>query len=181
MDRIIGLANPTCTQTSKAKIKVIPPPSHLRLRTRLFFWGRSRKSMRKSIRACVSFDVNPWMRPKKLSVSLMVNSLYSARSCQVGKTQTVNAFRASGLPRPTFAASQLPADKESLLFIYSKYLQWNSVKHSWGCWKTLNTSNTEQFPEKVTYELHFRAGLVSVTAQVCSQGPVEAVGSASTF
>lgn len=78
--------NQTCTQRSKAKIKVCQAPSHLRFRTRLLFWGRSRKSMRKSIRAWVSFDVNPWMRPKKVSVSLMVNSLYSARSCQVGKT-----------------------------------------------------------------------------------------------
>lgn len=74
----------------KVKIKASLTLSHLRLRTRLLFWGRSRKSMRKSIRAWVSFDVNPWMRPKNVSVSLMVNSLYSARSCQVGKAQQQN-------------------------------------------------------------------------------------------
>lgn len=37
--------------------------------------------MRKSMRAWVSLDVNPWIRPKKTKVSLMVNSLYNARSC----------------------------------------------------------------------------------------------------
>lgn len=34
------------------------------------------------MRAWVSFDVRPWIRPKKVRVSLMVNSLYNARSCE---------------------------------------------------------------------------------------------------
>lgn len=115
----------TCTQRSKAKIKVSLTPSHLRLRTRLLFCGRSRKSMRKSIRAWVSFDVNPWMRPKKVSVSLMVNSLYRARSCQVDKTQTVNTFWPTTLTRQNFATLWRPADKESPTPIHYDYLQWN--------------------------------------------------------
>lgn len=53
---------------------------YLRFRTRHCFWGRSRNSMRKSIRAWVSRDVSPCIRPKKEKVSLMVNSLYSASS-----------------------------------------------------------------------------------------------------
>lgn len=32
------------------------------------------------MRAWVSLDVRPWIRPKNVSVSLMVNSLYSASS-----------------------------------------------------------------------------------------------------
>lgn len=56
--------------------------SYLRFRTRLCFWGRSRKSMRKFMRACVSLYVRPWIRPKKVRESLMVNSLYKARSCK---------------------------------------------------------------------------------------------------
>ena len=34
------------------------------------------------MRALVSFHVRPWILPKKVSVSLMVNSLYNASSCE---------------------------------------------------------------------------------------------------
>lgn len=65
---------------------------YLRFWTRLFFSGRSRKPIRCFMRSWISLDVRPWIRPKKVRVSLMVNSLYSANFCatQITQMQTIH-------------------------------------------------------------------------------------------
>lgn len=48
------------------------------------------------MRAWVSFHVSPWIRPKKTRVSLMVNSLYNARSCRRRQPDATGKTRAYG-------------------------------------------------------------------------------------